>query len=175
MSITIDSAAFTRNVARQRAGEPVIVPNGIGEQEYRKGSLVLREDPSHFDRTVSGAHEASDELVNRAVATSRAAQREWERVPPVERATRVRRGIDYVVEHAEDWATRLAVETGKTLPAITAEVDEVRGFLEIYSNFGADPDAFVDDLGGTTVDTTSETILRPYGVFGVIKIGRAHV
>lgn len=168
MSITIDASTFAANVARQRTAEPVIVPSVVGGQEYCEGPLVLREDPSHVDRRVSGAHESSDELVARAVAASRAAQRQWERVPAVERAARVRRGIEYVVEHADEWATRLALETGKTLPAITAEVDEVRGFLEVYSAFGADPDAFVDELDGTTAEMTSETILRPYGVFGVI-------
>lgn len=167
-TITINPGTYAASVARQRAAEPVIVPHVIGGEEFFDGELILREDPVHPDAHVSGAHEAPDELVQRAVDVARAAQREWEHVPAAERAERLRAGIAYVAQHADDWATRLGVETGKSLAAVTAEVDEVRGFLEIYSGFASDPGAFVDDLGSSTDEITSETVLRPYGVFGVI-------
>lgn len=168
MTIKIDPAVFIADVARQRSGEAVMVPNVVGGVEHFEGRPFFREDPNFPDRNVSGAHEASTELVNAAVAAARAAQREWERVPATERAARVGAGVSFVAAHAQDWATRLAVETGKAINAIEAEVDEVRGFLDIYSSLGADPAAFVDDLHGSSSDMTSETILRPYGVFGVI-------
>ncbi|MDR6989152.1 1-pyrroline-5-carboxylate dehydrogenase [Paenarthrobacter nitroguajacolicus] len=168
MNITIDPHEFASKVADQRGAEPVIVPHVIGGAEYFDGPITLREDPTYPDRSVSGAHEASDELVQKAVATARSAQREWESVPAVERAAKVRVGIDYVFANALDWSTRLAVETGKSIAAIEAEVDEVRGFLDVYSSFASEPDHFVDELNGSDEFMTSETILRPYGVFGVI-------
>ena len=168
MTIDIDSAVFIADVARQRASDTVIVPNVVGGVEHLEGRLFFREDPNYPDRHVTGAHGASAELVNEAVATARVAQREWERVPPAERAARVGAGVSFVAAHKQDWATRLAVETGKSINAIEAEVDEVRGFLDIYSSLGADPGAFVDDLNGSSAEMASETILRPYGVFGVI-------
>jgi 1-pyrroline-5-carboxylate dehydrogenase len=168
MTIKIDYQPFAKGISDQRKAEAVIVPHVVSGEELFDGEPFFREDPVNPDRRVSGAHEASAELVQRAVDAARAAQREWERVPAVKRAEILRAGMEYVEEHALEWSTRIGVETGKTLAAVIGEIDEVRSFLDVYSSFAAEPDAFIDQLNGTDDTMVSETVLRPYGVFGVI-------
>jgi 1-pyrroline-5-carboxylate dehydrogenase len=158
---------FASALAAHRSGEPIIVPHVVGGQKRFDGALFEREDPSDPRRIVTGAHEAPDDLVQLAVDTSRAAQREWERVPVAKRAGHVRRGIDYLIEHTEDWTLRIALEIGKAHHPGVMEAKEVLQFLYKYPDYAELPGAFEEeDLEAT--DLLVESVLRPYGVFAII-------
>jgi 1-pyrroline-5-carboxylate dehydrogenase len=103
MKVAIDPTTFITAVSRQRDREPVIVPHVIGGRDVFEGEPFLREDPVHPDRYVSGAHEAPAKVVQHPVDASRAAQREWERVPATERAARLRAGMEYVEKNGLDF------------------------------------------------------------------------
>ena len=167
MTNTTTETTFASALNTQRNGEPVIVPHIVGGKERFDGPRFEREDPIDSRRAVSGAHEAPDDLVQLAVDTSRAAQREWEKVPVATRAAHVRRGIDFLLEHTEDWALRLAVEIGKAHHPGVMEAKEVLQFLYKYPDYAELPGAFAEeDLEST--DLLVESVLRPYGVFAVI-------
>ncbi|WP_181801110.1 aldehyde dehydrogenase family protein [Streptomyces shenzhenensis] len=164
----VDQQAFAIGLAARRAGEPVVVPHVVGGRERFDGELITREDPSTPSVTVSGCHDAPDELVRLAVRTSRAAQREWEQVPLVKRIEQVRRGIDHVEAAVEEWAQRVALEIGKPYDAARAEATEVVEILRHYTEYAARPGAFEDERSADPSGCANDSVLRPYGVFGVI-------
>ncbi|MEU1305014.1 aldehyde dehydrogenase family protein [Streptomyces shenzhenensis] len=164
----VDHQAFATGLASRRAGKPVVVPHVVGGQERFDGDLITREDPSKPSVTVSGCHDATEDLVRLAVDTSRAAQREWAQVPLPERIEHVRRAIDHVAGAVDDWALRVALEIGKTHGAARAEGLEVLDILRCYTEYAARPGAFEDERSADPTGFANDSVLRPYGVFGVI-------
>ncbi|MEU7488126.1 aldehyde dehydrogenase family protein [Streptomyces sp. NPDC042319] len=165
---SVDHEAFATEVAKRRTGAHVVVPHVVGGKERFDGELITREDPGHPSLTISGCHDAPAGLVQLAVETSRAAQREWAKVPLHTRIEHVRRAIDYVTDAAEEWAVRTALEVGKTYAGARAEGLEVRDILRCYTEYAARPGAFEDERADDPAGFANDSVLRPYGVFGVI-------
>ncbi|MFD5751796.1 aldehyde dehydrogenase family protein [Streptomyces sp. NPDC127033] len=163
-----DHRAFAAEIAERRTGDPVVVPHVVGGEERFDGELINREDPGHPSLTVSACHDAPAELVQLAVATSRAAQREWAKVPLSTRIAHVRRAIDHVEEAAREWAVRVALEVGKSYAGAQAEGLEVRDILRYYTEYAERPGAFEDERAADPAGFANDSVLRPYGVFGVI-------
>ncbi|WNG87541.1 aldehyde dehydrogenase family protein [Mycobacterium sp. ITM-2016-00317] len=167
MSVTTTQQTYAAALTELRNADPTIVPHVIGGKEYFDGALIEREDPCDPRRIVSGCHEAPAELVQLAVDTSRAAQREWARVPVAERAARVRRAIDHAIEHRDEFALRLSLELGKSYAAAVGEVEETLQFLRIYPDMVEQPHAFEDEVLQPAA-LPAQSLLRPYGVFAII-------
>lgn len=167
--MTIDEQqAFAARVAEQRRTRHTTVPHVIAGQEYFEGALLQREDPSNPSAVVSACHDAPAELVERAVQASRAAQRDWSRVPPSERIERVRRAIPFIEERLEEWAVRVALEIGKPYAGARAEGAEVLEIVRQYTEYASAPGAFEDQRTDDPTGLSNDSVLRPYGVFGVI-------
>ena len=163
------STSFAARLSALRVAGPVVVPHVIDGQELTVGDLILREDPSNPGSAASGCHDAPTELVHRAVQSSRAAQRDWARVPVAQRAEHVRRAIPYVESMLEDWTARVALEVGKTEALSRAEVLETLEFLRLYSQYVLEPGAMEEQHGVHRSEIRSTSSLRPYGVFGIIS------
>lgn len=164
----VSNDAFATALAARRAGASVVVPHVIGGREHLEGELITREDPAKPSVIVSGCHDAPAELVRRAVETSRAAQRAWAQVPLLTRIEHVSRAIDYVADAAEEWAVRVALEIGKPYGAARAEGLEVAEILRCYTEYAARAGAFEDERSSDPTALANDSVLRPYGVFGVI-------
>lgn len=160
--------AFAEAVAAQRSREYPTVPHIVGGVERHEGELRHREDPSNTDSIVCAFYDAPDELVLEAVQTSRDAQREWRKVPLAERLQRMRPALEYIEAHAEDWAVRVAVEIGKPYAAALAEGIEIRDMLRYQLEYAAAPGAFEDERDVDPAGLSNDSVLKPYGVFGVI-------
>lgn len=169
-------AAFAQEIQKRRSAGPVTVPHMVNGKAYYDGKKIQRHDPSNPAIEVSACHDAPAELVLKAVEASRRAQLEWEAVPLKERVSRIRAGIKYVEEHVEDWAIRAALEIGKPYAHARAEALETIQFLKIYPDYAEEPGAFVDERWASkstaawrsSDEITNHSVLRPYGVFGVI-------
>lgn len=163
-----DQAAFAARIIAQRQASPVIVPHIVNGVERLDGPLLNREDPSAPGTIVSGCHDAPDGLVREAVAASRAAQKDWAKVPLVDRIERVRRAIPFIEDHIEDWAVRVAIEVGKPYAAARAEGAEVLDILRQYTDYAGAPGAFEDERTPDPSGLAADSVLKPYGVFGAI-------
>lgn len=163
------TTSFAARLATIRAADPVIVPHVVDGQKLTDGAQILREDPSNPGSVASGCHDAPAELVQRAVAVSRAAQREWARVPVAQRAEHVRRAIPYVESVLDEWTARVALEVGKTEALSRAEVLETLEFVRLYTQYVLEPGAMEEIHGVSRPGMRSTSTLRPYGVFGIIS------
>jgi 1-pyrroline-5-carboxylate dehydrogenase len=168
MTDAITEQSLASALAERRAAGPIIVPHVVGGEARYDGDPITREDPSDPTTTVSGCHDAPPELVQLAVDVSRAAQREWAVVPLAERVKQVRQAIGYVIRETGDWALRLAAEIGKTEWSARAEVLETLEFLRYYPDCADAPEAFEDERVAAPGPAVNRSVLRPYGVFGII-------
>jgi len=167
--MTIDQQqAFAARMTEQRRSGHTTVHHVIAGQEYFEGELLQREDPSNPSSVVSACHDAPDALVKLAVQASRDAQREWSRVPAPRRIEHVRRAIPFIEERLEEWAVRVALEIGKPYAGARAEGAEVLEILRQYADYASAPGAFEDQRNEDPSGLANESVLRPYGVFGVI-------
>ena len=167
--MTIDAQqAFGARMTERRRAPYLTVPHVIAGQKYFEGQLMKREDPSNPSLVVSACHDAPVDLVERAVRASRHAQREWSRVPHAERIERVRRAIPFIEERLEDWAVRVALEIGKPYIGARAEGAEVLEIVRQYTEYASAPGAFEDERTDDPTGLSNDSVLRPYGVFGVI-------
>ncbi|TAP41718.1 aldehyde dehydrogenase family protein [Arthrobacter sp. S39] len=160
--------AFGARMTERRRAPYITVPHVIAGQEYFEGQLMKREDPSNPSLVVSACHDAPAYLVELAVRASRNAQREWSRVRHAERIERVRRAIPFIEERLDDWAVRVALEIGKPYAGAHAEGAEVLEIVRQYTEYASAPGAFEDERTDDPAGLSNDSVLRPYGVFGVI-------
>lgn len=160
--------AFTEALEAQRNAVRPVVPHVVNGEERFDGPLREREDPTNPERIASAYHDGTKELVLEALAASRSAQREWRKVPLAERLERMRPAIDFVGQKAEEWAVRVALEVGKPYAAALAEGLEVRDILKFQLEYAATPGAFEDERTPDPAGNAGDSVLKPYGVFGVI-------
>ena len=162
------NSSFAHAVEERRSLPHVTVPHIVAGQEFFEGAILQREDPSRPSVIVSACHDAPDELIDRDVASSREAQPEWRQVPLRERIERIRAAIPFAEAHVEEWAVRVALEVGKPWAGARAEAAEVVEILRSYVTYAAAAGAFEDDRAADPSGVASDSILKPYGVFGVI-------
>jgi 1-pyrroline-5-carboxylate dehydrogenase len=159
---------FAEALRARRAGEPAVVPHVVAGEERFDGERKERRDPANPDVVVSVFHDAPAPLVEEAVAASRAAQREWARVPLTERIERMRKAIPYLEANIDEWAVRVGLEIGKGIAGARVEGAEVLDILRFQLEYAARPGAFEDERTADPAGHANDSVLKPYGVFGVI-------
>jgi 1-pyrroline-5-carboxylate dehydrogenase len=153
-------AAFEAALAAVR-GDP-------GEPLGADGPLFERRDPSRTDRVASRAHATPPERVVAAVQRARAAQPAWRRTPVAERCAALRRAGAAIGARHMELAATVTLETGKSRTESIAEVQEAIDLIEAYCAQMERNGGYEVRLGQLSPDETNASVLRPFGVFGVI-------
>src|SRR3954464_5173050 len=161
-------AAFERalQTARDDAHDPL--PHHVGGRSRTNGEVFERADPSRADAVASRARQAPRELVDEAVAEAAAAQRAWRAVPVADRCALLRRAADHIRDHVMDMAAVVTLETGKPRVESIAEVEEAIDLIETYCRQIEEHDGFAVPRGTLSPGERNRSVLRPFGVFGVI-------
>ncbi len=165
-STEIDEA-FEDALAAVRASGAEPLPHRVGGGEDERGAPIEREDPARSDHVVSRAHEGT-EVVRDALAHARAAAPEWRRLPYGERCSLLRGAAQLIGERRIEIAAAMSMEIGKVRTEAIAEVEEAVDLIETYCGQMEANDGFVHELGQLVPDERNRSVLRPYGVFGVI-------
>jgi 1-pyrroline-5-carboxylate dehydrogenase len=128
------------------------------------------EDRSPIDtRVLIGRfHNATREQAQQAIAAARRAFGSWSRVPWEERVTIVRRIADALRAQRMDLSVLIAFEVGKSRLECVGEVEEAIDFFDYYCDRMEQSDGFRNLMGMPGSREESLSVLRPYGVFGII-------
>jgi 1-pyrroline-5-carboxylate dehydrogenase len=161
-------AAFEAALDAVRGGPAEPLPHVVAGTRAFDGRLFERRDPSRTDAVVSRAHEAPDELAAEAIARAREAQRDWRRTPVDERCAALRRAGAAISERHMELAAAVTAETGKSRTESIAEVQEAIDLIDAYCDQIERHDGFEVPLGQLSPEETNRSVLRPFGVFGVI-------
>jgi 1-pyrroline-5-carboxylate dehydrogenase len=160
---------FEKYLGDLRAREARLIPHWVDGQEIEEGEPIWREDPARPDNVISGCGDAPSSLVDAAIAAARRATLEWDALGARERAARMRPAIDLLDEDKLTWiAANNSLETGKSRAEGYSEAIELKVLLERYCDVAEDLDAFEDPLDPGDPHAVSRSLLRPFGVFGVI-------
>jgi 1-pyrroline-5-carboxylate dehydrogenase len=161
-------AAFEEALARARAGRPEPLTHLVDGREVADGELFERADPCDPARVVSRAHNASPQVVARAVAAARAAQPCWAATPLAERIAVLRRMAKLIGERTVEYGAIVSAETGKVRLESVPEVQEGVDLIEAYCGHMEANDGYVIPLGQLSDDERNTSVMLPYGVFAVI-------
>jgi 1-pyrroline-5-carboxylate dehydrogenase len=151
--------------ARRRDGEPL--PHVVGGEEREAGEVFERPNPSHTDEVATRAHEGA-ELVPEAVARAREAQPGWRATPYGQRIAALREAAQRIRDRRVELAAAVTLETGKTRIEAIGEVEEAVDLIETYCAHMEENRGYEVPLGSLSESERNRSVLKPYGVFGVI-------
>ena len=112
------------------------VPTGLlinGEWREATGGKTLDVHDPATGKVLLSIADANKDDAMAAMDAADAAQKEWARTAPRERAEILRRAFDLVTERAEDFALLMTLEMGKPLDEARGEVRYGAEFLRWYS------------------------------------------
>ncbi len=135
-----------------------------------EGAAAAWEERSPIDtRILIGRHTAATrEQTQDAIAAARAAFPAWSRLDWEERVHRVRAIGRRIRERRSLLSALVGYETGKSRLECVGEVEEAADFFDYYCDRMEETDAFQNRMGLPGSPEDSRSVLRPYGVFGII-------
>jgi len=159
--------AFEQELAAVRASAAEPLPHLVGGEEVVNGEPFEREDPSRREHVASRAREGAG-VVAHALARARDAAPAWRRLPYEERALLLRRAARLMAERRIEIAAAMSMEIGKVRTEAVAEVEEAVDLIATYCSLMEQNGGYVHELGRLVPEERNRSVLRPYGVFGVI-------
>ena len=103
-----------------------------------------------------------------AIERARAAQVRWRQTAPSDRCALLRAVGEAIGERHMAMAAAVSMEAGKSRTESIAEVQEAIDLIEAYCEQMERHGGYRVPLGQLTPEETNESVLRPFGVFGVI-------
>jgi 1-pyrroline-5-carboxylate dehydrogenase len=159
--------AFEAALAGARASDAAPLPHLVAGSAVETGEPIERLDPSRTEAVASRAREGAG-VVDEALARARAAAPAWRRLPYAERCALLRGAGRLLGERRLEIAAAMSMEIGKVRTESIAEVEEAVDLIETYCGQMEEHRGFVHELGQLVPEEHNRSVLRPYGVFGVI-------
>ena len=137
-----------------------------GRWDSATGAEALSLNPADPQEVVARYATATAETLEAAIAASRAALADWDKVGIIGRGRVLRRAAQLLEERAEDIAVLMTREQGKTLADSRGEVGATVETLYYQAGSARRADGVTYPSGNA--DELVRTIRRPVGVVGVI-------
>jgi 1-pyrroline-5-carboxylate dehydrogenase len=123
-------------------------------------------DPSLLLCTVKSA-DAAD--VDDAVAAAKRAAASWAATPWQQRIAVLRKAADLISERSNELAALMSLEVGKNRLEALGDVEESADLIRYYCRQVEDNNGFVRPMEQLSDAEQTTSVLRPYGVWGVIS------
>jgi 1-pyrroline-5-carboxylate dehydrogenase len=162
-------SAFDAAVERARASLGQGYPMIIGSEERTAAETFEDRSPIDTDLVVARFPVGSRADVRDAIAAARAAYPGWRDTPWRDRLALLRRAADIISDRQFDYAALMSLEVGKTRLEALGDVEETADLIRYYGDEFEKADGFVRPLGSLSPSERTRSILRPYGVFGIIS------
>jgi 1-pyrroline-5-carboxylate dehydrogenase len=162
-------ASFDAAVERARADLGRSYPMIIGNEERTAPVTFEDRSPIDTDLVLGRFPVGTRQDVRDAIAAARAAFPGWSATPWRDRLGILRRAADIISERQFDYAALMALEVGKNRLEALGDVEETADLLRYYGDEFEKADGFVKPLGSLSPTERTRSVLRPYGVFGIIS------
>jgi 1-pyrroline-5-carboxylate dehydrogenase len=143
-------------------------PAYVDGQAITMGTTFLVHSPNDTRLTLGRFQECGAEEVNAAVAAARAAFASWSHTPWRDRVALLKQGAENFRSRKYELAAWLTFEAGKPRLEAMGEVEEAADLIDTYCSQMEEHDGFVIKLNQLSPQEVNYSVLRPYGVFGVI-------
>jgi 1-pyrroline-5-carboxylate dehydrogenase len=162
-------SAFDAALERARGDLGRTYPIIIGSEERTSDETFEDRSPIDRDLVVARFPTGTRQDVRDAIDAARAAYPAWRDTPWRERLAVLRRAADLISERQFDYAALMALEVGKNRLEALGDVEETADLLRYYGDEFEKADGFVKPMGSLSSTEHTRSVLRPYGVFGVIS------
>jgi len=162
-------SAFDAALERARDGLGRAHPMLIGSEERSSDETFEDRSPVDRDLVLGRFPVGTRQDVRDAISAARDAYPGWRDTPWRDRLTILRRAADLISERQFDYAAVMALEVGKNRLEALGDVEETADLLRYYSDEFEKADGFVKPMGSLSATEKTRSVLRPYGVFGVIS------
>jgi 1-pyrroline-5-carboxylate dehydrogenase len=162
-------SAFDTALERARATLGRTYPMLIGGEERVGGETFEDRSPIDRELVVARFPIGTRQDVRDAIDAARAASPAWRDTPWRDRLAVLRRAAEIISDRQFDYAAVMSLEVGKNRLESLGDVEETADLLRYYADEFEKADGFVKPMGSLSSSERTRSVLRPYGVFGVIS------
>jgi len=162
-------SAFDAALERARASLGQRYPMIIGAEERSGGETFEDRSPIDRELVVARFPIGTRQDVGDAIAAARDAYPAWRDTPWRDRLAVLRRSAEIISDRQFDYAALMSLEVGKNRLESLGDVEETADLLRYYADEFEKADGFVKPMGSLSSAEKTRSVLRPYGVFGVIS------
>jgi 1-pyrroline-5-carboxylate dehydrogenase len=141
----------------------------VGGEERTDREMYEELSPIDSDIVVGRYAQATDQDVDDAVAAAEAFQLEWEAEGWEARRDLMLRAADVMQDQVFDLAALITFEVGKNRLEALGDAQETIDFLRYYAEQMTENNGFVRQLSSLSDNEHNVSVLRPWGVWGVIS------
>jgi 1-pyrroline-5-carboxylate dehydrogenase len=162
-------AAYEAGLRLAASRLPATVTGYVSGEPRAAGPLLTLTSPGDLTLTVARVHRAtSDELAD-AVSAATAAAPGWARTPWRERIGVLRAAAGLISQRSGELAALMSLEVGKNRLEALGEAEEAADLIRYYCQQVEETDGFAVPMGPLSDRERNLSVLRPYGVWGVIS------
>ena len=111
---------------------------------------------------------ASGELVQKAIAGAKRAQKAWAKKTFQERTTILRRAAEIIRERKYEIAAVMSLEVGKSRMEAMGDAEESADLIDYYAGIYEEANGYDRPMGRLSPNENARSVLRPFGVFACI-------
>jgi 1-pyrroline-5-carboxylate dehydrogenase len=144
-------------------------PFYVTGEERAGGGYEEERSPIDGDVLIGRFSQATPSDVDDAVRAAEAAARDWELTPWKDRVEILARAADLISERVYELSAVVAFEVGKNQLEALGEVEEAADLIRYYCHQMEEHEGFSVPLAQLSEVEKTRSVLRPYGVWGVIS------
>lgn len=156
-------------VRSQIQSSPPSFPSWVAGKAVESGQFLEKRGPADTRQVLAKFHKFPVSQLDEAIKTAKCAQWAWGRKPWQERVTIMRKAAELISARRLNMAVIMALEVGKNRLESLGDVEESADLIRYYAAQLEEASGFVKPLGKLTPNEDTRSVLKPFGVFGVIS------
>lgn len=162
-------AAYEQGLQTARSWFGSTLTSHVSGEPRTSGETFDVVSPVDTSVTLCTVQSATVDDVQDAVAAAKAASHTWAATPWQERIALLRKAGDLISERSNELAALMSMEVGKSRLEALGDVEEAAVFFRYYSDQMEQHNGFDLPMDKISESETTRSVLRPYGVWGVIS------
>lgn len=162
-------AAYDEGLRLARAWLGTTIPGYVSGKPRTHGATFAVASPCDVSLQLCQVHESTQADVDDAVSAAAAAAAGWAAKPWQQRISLLRAAADLISERSNELAALMSLEVGKNRLEALGDVEEAADLIRYYCQQIEDNDGFAQQMGTLTPRERNRSVMRPYGVWGVIS------
>jgi 1-pyrroline-5-carboxylate dehydrogenase len=162
-------AAYEQGLQTARSWFGSTLPVYVDGESRTTGETLEVRSPADTSIVLCRVYSATPGDVADAVAAARRAAGSWAATPWQERVRLLRGAADLISERSNELAALMSMEVGKNRLEALGDVEESADLIRYYCTQLESHDGFSFAMDTIAEYETTSSVLRPYGVWGVIS------